>query len=98
MNDSKELLKTTGAAVAGAAAGTSAGLAGSAAAISSAGTVTGLSGAGITSGLASIGGSVLGGAAVLTCGVAVLAVGGAFGATVLMKRMSAKRARKGDGE
>jgi hypothetical protein len=98
MNDSKELLKNTGAAVAGAAVGTSAGLAGSAAAISTAGAVTGLSGAGITSGLASIGGSVLGGAAILTCGVAVLAVGGAFGATILMKQISEKRAREVVGE
>jgi len=63
--------------VVGAAVGASAGMAGSVAAISAAGTA-GLSGAGITSGLTVIGGSMLGGMAVLTGGVLLLAAGGAF--------------------
>ena len=62
----------------GALAGTGAGLVTSAAAVSATGTVTGLSGAGIASGLAAIGGSMVGGMAVVTCGTVVLAGLGAW--------------------
>ena len=40
------------------------------------------------SGLAAIGGTALAGAAVLTCGVAILAVGGTLGGIALRKRFS----------
>ncbi len=64
-------------AVSGAAVGTAGGIASSVAAISTAGSVSGLGAAGITSGLATIGGSMLGGVAVLSGGTVLLA--GAFG-------------------
>jgi hypothetical protein len=86
MKPSKDKIKASAGGVAGAAAGTSIGLAGSMAAISTAGTA-GLSGAGITSGLCAIGGSILGGAALLSCGVAVLAVGCSYGGYKLATKL-----------
>jgi len=80
--------------VVGATAGTATGLAGSAAAISAAGTTAGLSGAGIMSGLSAIGGTALAGGAILTCGVAALAVGGAFAGLVVARRIRSRAKRK----
>ena len=80
--------KEVAGAAAGCAAGTCAGLAGSAAVVSSAGAVAGLSGAGITSGLAAIGGTILGGAAVLTCGTVILAAAGAYTGWKIFSRKS----------
>ena len=90
MKKNNEKLKNAAAGITGATVGTAAGLAGSAAAISSAGVTAGLSGAGIMSGLAGIGGTVLVGGAVVTCGVAILAVGGAFGGIALAKHLTRK--------
>jgi len=74
---SNENKKVAGAA-GGAAVGTGVGLAGSAAAVSASGAVAGLSGAGITSGLAAVGGTIIGGVAVVACSTVVIAALGAF--------------------
>lgn len=63
----------------GGAAGTAAGVGGGIAAVSAAGTTVGLSGPGIISGLAAIGGTVMGGVAVIAVGSVALAAAGAFG-------------------
>ena len=78
---------TIGSIAGGAAIGTSAGLAGSAAVVSSTGAVAGLSGAGITSGLTAVGGTILGGAAILTIGTVLLAGAGAFGGYKLYEHL-----------
>lgn len=83
-------VRKAGSIAGGAAVGTSAGLAGSAVAISSSGAVAGLSGAGITSGLTAVGGSILGGAAILTVGTVILAGAGAYGGYKLFRRFSRK--------
>jgi len=77
MTSSDEKKKVAGVA-GGAALGTGVGLASSAAAVSASGTVAGLSGAGITSGLAAVGGSIVGGVAIVACGTVVIAALGAF--------------------
>jgi hypothetical protein len=77
MPKSKNTKETAGTA-GGAVVGTGVGLASSAAIVSASGAVAGLSGAGITSGLVAVGGTILGGAAILTCGTVVLAAAGAF--------------------
>lgn len=88
-NDAKEIAGASGGAV----VGTGVGLAGSAAVVSASGTVAGLSGAGITSGLAAIGGTIVGGVAVITCGTVVLAGLGAFAGYKLF----AKKGKNGRG-
>ncbi|MFW6219342.1 MAG: hypothetical protein ACOC33_00610 [bacterium] len=79
--DTKESIGTVGGGVIGTGAGTT----GSIVAVSAAGT-GGLSGAGIMSGLTAIGGSAIGGIAVLTCGTAVVAGVGAYGGYKLVKK------------
>jgi len=73
-NENKKAVGTAG----GAAIGTGIGLTSSAVIVSASGTVAGLSGAGITSGLAAVGGTILGGAAILTCGTVIVAGLGAY--------------------
>ena len=70
---------------AGGAAGTAAGVGGGVAAVSSAGTVAGLSGPGVMAGLAAIGGTVVGGIAVIAVGTAACAGAGAYGGYRLVK-------------
>ena len=80
-----ETAEKVGAGVGG-VAGTTAGVGGGIAAVSAAGTTVGLSGAGITSGLAAIGGTVLGGVAVIAVGSVLLAAAGAWGGYKLAKK------------
>ena len=74
----------------GATAGTAAGIGGGVAVVSAAGTTVGLSGAGITSGLAAIGGTAIGGIAVIAAGTVLLAAGGAWGGYKLAQWLKAK--------
>lgn len=74
----------------GATAGTAAGIGGGVAAVSAAGATAGLSGAGITSGLAAIGGTAIGGIAVIAAGTVLLAAGGAWGGYKLVQWWKAK--------
>jgi hypothetical protein len=69
----------------GGAAGTAAGVGGGVAAVSAAGTTAGLSGPGIMAGLTAIGGTALGGIAVIAVGSVALAAAGAFGGYKLVK-------------
>ncbi len=84
--------KTNIAGTTGAVAGAGIGVGGATLAVSSAGLVTGLSGAGFTSGLAAIGGgAMIGGFAVATAGVGVLAVAGLVGGRLAYTRYKASR-------
>ena len=70
---------------AGGVLGATCGIGGSVAGVAAAG-VSGLSAVGVTSGLAAIGGTMIGGVVVLTAGVAVVTFGGAWAARMLYRR------------
>jgi len=84
METNSETQEKVGAGVGG-VAGTAAGIGGGVVAVSAAGTTAGLSGAGITSGLAAIGGTAIGGIAVIAAGTVLLAAGGAWGGYKLVQ-------------
>ena len=84
MSDNNTQENVAGAA--GALTGAASGMGASTVAISSLGVVPGLSGAGITSGLATVGGSMLGGIAVASAGVGVLAFAGYFGGKIALRK------------
>jgi hypothetical protein len=76
--------------IAGAAAGTGVGVAGSTAVVYSLGSVTGLSAAGITSGLSAVGGTMVVGVAVLSAGT-VAAAAGCAGLGLYLARRTKRR-------
>jgi hypothetical protein len=80
---------------AGGVVGAGGGAAGSVLTVSATGAVSGLSGAGISSGLAAIGGSMVGGIVVCTLGTAALTLAGGYGGYRLVKWLRGGR-RKGD--
>ena len=82
-----------GGAVAGGVVGTGAGLTGGTALVSASGTTVGLSGPGIMTGLAAIGGTAVGGIAVIAIGTVILASAGAYGGYRFAKWMGARQAR-----
>ena len=77
--------KENAGAVVGGVAGTASGVGSGITAVSICGTTAGLSGPGIISGLAAIGGTALGGIAVIAVGTVGLAAAGAWGGFELVK-------------